>query len=450
MGWYKEIRSILAQEPETWLAYLHGQKLEELPHLSSSSSRIKGPFLLLIKHLYFVICNVSLRRASLKREECDVFLYSGTYNQISSLQGVSLALQVRGGVVLRVGAPKLLNDLGADFRDEYVPFHLTLPDALKSLVFLVSNGFRLYAVLGKAKGERLKRSLFFNEFLNVYPYLVYFHRALKESSPSIVLVSNDHSTANRCLLAIGSFLGIKTAYLQHASVSHVFPALSVDYAFLDGQCAADIYAECVTNKSGGELTQVEPKVYLTGQQKRLERSQEHPSVIGVAINLLDKPDDVMPFIERLSESGRGVCLRWHPRQSRDDVDLYYQRFSGSGSVFLSDPGKESVAGFMKRIGWLVAGNSSIHLEAALSGVLPIYFELSQVNVTDYYGYVRNGLARHADTVADIISLVEASRDCHEPNPEAVRFYSASYLTEWEGREGERVADLLLSIVRNKQ
>lgn len=450
MGWYRDIRSVLNQEPETWLAYLHGQKLEELPHISNSSSRIKGSFLLLIKHLYFVIRSVTFRRGSPKRKAYDVFLYSGTYNQISSLHGVSLALEARGGEVFRVGSSKLLNNLDADFRNGYIPFRLTLFDALKSLVFLVSNGPKLYAILVKEKGERRRRLLFLNEFLNVYPFLVYFHRVLKESSPSIVLVSNDHSTANRCLLAIGSFLGIKTAYLQHASVSHVFPALRVDYAFLDGQCAADIYAECVTNKSAGELTQVEPKVYLTGQHKSLERSQEHPSVIGVAINLLDKPDDVMSFIERLSESGRPVCLRWHPRQSQDDVDLFYQRFLGSGSVFLSDPDKEPVAGFMKRIGWLVAGNSSIHLEAALSGVLPIHFELSQVSVTDYYGYVRNGLARHADTVTEIISLVEASQDCHEPNPEAVRYYSASYLTEWEGREGDRVADLLLSLVRSKQ
>ena len=33
MRWFRDINAILEQEPETWLVYLYGQQLENIPHL---------------------------------------------------------------------------------------------------------------------------------------------------------------------------------------------------------------------------------------------------------------------------------------------------------------------------------------------------------------------------------------------------------------------------------
>jgi hypothetical protein len=81
--------------------------------------------------------------------------------------------------------------------------------------------------------------------------------------------------------------------------------------------------------------------------------------------------------------------------------------------------------------------------------MPIYYELTPPDLPDYYGYVKNGLTRPADSVEDVLALVKSIRDNHVPNAEAVRYYSATYLTEWDGREGELVAECLQRLAAGK-
>ena len=62
-------------------------------------------------------------------------------------------------------------------------------------------------------------------------------------------MSNDHSPANRALLLVAKSKGIKTVYMQHASVSNLFPVLDFDYSFLDGVNAYNIYKEIEGTKT---------------------------------------------------------------------------------------------------------------------------------------------------------------------------------------------------------
>lgn len=125
-----------------------------------------------------------------------------------------------------------------------------------------------------------------------------------------------------------------------------------------------------------------------------------------------------------------------------DTKQFREAFAANERVSLSDPRQEPISSFMERIDWLIAGNSSIHLEAALAGVMPIYHELTPPDMPDYYGYVKNSLTQPADSVEDLLALVKSIRDNHVSNAEAIRYYSATYLTEWESREGELVAECL--------
>ncbi|MBO6871994.1 MAG: hypothetical protein JJ882_15410, partial [Balneola sp.] len=58
---------------------------------------------------------------------------------------------------------------------------------------------------------------------------------------------------------------------------------------------------------------------------------------------------------------------------------------------------------------------------------------------DYYGYVKHGLSRSAASVEELLALVEGTMGSHTPNIEAVRYYSSTYLTQWENKEGDLVA-----------
>ena len=331
-----------------------------------------------------------------------------------------------------------------DPTERYIPFALNIVDVLRSVILLATRGFGLYKTL-KAK-HPVSIDWHFATFCSVYNYLVYFHRVLGQGKPEFVITSNDHNVPNRCMLAVAHHLGIKTVYLQHASVSPIFPALRVNYAFLDGQCALDIYRQCEPNQPNTDRNAPLPKVILSGQKKHIKRSEKSQStLIGVAFNVLDDAEAGIAFINALQDEGLGVRLRWHPGQAVNDISQYHAAFATSERVSLSDPKKESISDFMGKIGWLIAGNSSIHLEAAIAGVMPIYYELSPPNHSDYYGYVKHGLTQKAASVPEVLKIIEETQDNHTPNAGAVRYYSDTYLTEWDGKEGELVAECLKAL-----
>ena len=72
-------------------------------------------------------------------------------------------------------------------------------------------------------------------FLFSYGKFLLAREILKKYNPKILFLSNDHSPFNRCLLHHSKSMGIKTIYMQHASVSDKFPPLEFDYSLLDGQ-----------------------------------------------------------------------------------------------------------------------------------------------------------------------------------------------------------------------
>jgi len=65
--------------------------------------------------------------------------------------------------------------------------------------------------------------------------------------------------------------------------------------------------------------------------------------------------------------------------------------------------------------------------------------LTPADQPDYYGYVRHGLAECVRSVGELTDFLQKTRYNLSPKQQAVRYYSSTYLTEWDGREGELVA-----------
>lgn len=442
MGWYKDINAILEQEPETWLAYLYGQQLENIPYLTRSKPKFMGWLVRLCAYCLFLARHFAFLQPGASKIKADYVVFAGTANQMSSLEGTTDVLKEKGLRVVEVGHGKLLNT--KDQQARYIPFSFTAQDVVKSLVLLLRNGPALYKELQGKHPASLGSYL--DRFFSTYTYLVYFHRILRRTRPDYVITANDHNPANRSLLAVAHYLGIKTVYLQHASVSPLFPALRVDYAFLDGRCALDTYRECEKNQPATHRKVPTPKVLLTGQKKHLVRTDSNKSkAIGVALNLLDNRIAAIQLVKDLAEAGQELRVRWHPGQSEMDIRQYITAFGNMSRVAVSNPKTETVSDYLAQISWLIAGNSSIHLEAALAGVRPIYFELTPTDIPDYYGYVMHGLATPVNSIAGIWQMVKAAGSDEGPAVEAVRYYSATYLTEWDGREGALVGKCLLGI-----
>lgn len=442
MKWIREINEILKDEPEQWLAYIHGQKIDKIPRLTEEKPKYTGLFFRILLFLYYLCSKTALtRKPASSDKKGGFFVYAGSINQMNSLDSTIDALREMNQYVQAVAPRKFINN--SDRASRYTPYNFSVFDTLCTVELFFIRVTGLYRTLKKRHNSK-SIDWYFNNFCKSYAYLVYFYNFFQSSRPDFVITSNDHNVPNRCMLAVAHKLSIKTVYMQHASVSSLFPALRVNYAFLDGLSALQVYRTCESNIPRISAAPI-PEVFLSGQKKKLSSVFEcEKEGIGVAINALDRVDDVIHLVRKLSILGKSVVLRWHPAQPADHVKRYSELFKNDLMVSMSDPNKDGVDVFFSKIQYLVAGNSSIHLEASTLGIKSFYYESAKSSTPDYYGYVANGLIPSAGSIDDLLALLEASGN-KKPATERVRYYSATYGTPWFGREGELVADSLVKI-----
>ncbi len=420
-------RAVLRQEPESWLAYLHGRQLENLPHLTRTPPRQVGAWRRVLLALRYMVRET--RPGAGPAGQARYLFYAGSANQAHALEGTLAALRRRGEHTVALGH----GNAGEAF--PFRPFSIS--DLLGGLWLLVGRLPALWRQTREA--HPLTRAWYFDLLCRCPILLVHFHRLLRRHRPAVVVTSNDHSVDNRCLLAMAHHLGIATVYCQHASVSPLFPALRVNVALLDGAAALDIYRRCAANRPPGPSDAPRPCVFLTGQKKALP-ARASGAGIGIAVNTLDDTARVRALLEALR--GWPVILRWHPRQAKEQVADFKRILADTGGAF-SDPAEQPVGDFLARLRVLIAGDSSIHLEAALAGVRPLYYPITPADTDDYYGYVAVGVADRARSLDELVAWL--NRDPRSPTVDGdspVRYYSHTFGTEWEGREGELAADIL--------
>jgi len=440
MKWFHDVQKILEIEPEEFLAYLYGQQLDNLAKPHSNSTKRNSVFYHLLSFLRFLIMQVRFKKSFKTPSKVDYYFFSGTVNQKLALESTLHKIYVDGGAAFGTADRGLVNTNNEAFMYEAVSVNGL--DFLKVLLLLFVRGGSLWYRLSRTHPP-LAISSYFDIFCKSYFYLIYFYSLLKKCNPCFVITANDHNVSNRCLRAVAEHLGIKTVYLQHASVSALFPALSYDYAFLDGQASLDCYLKCESGYARHCGRAKRGLVFLSGQKKELDFTQSCVnSHVGVAINMLDDPRKVLELINELVNVGLEVKLRWHPAQLENDKDLLKKELSEINEVEFSDPDCQRVSCFFSGLSFLVAGNSSIHLEATLIGLRSIYFEFNPASSPDYYGYVKFGVAVKANSTKELISMLKVERSTKPPTMKAIRHYSATYRGKWQNREGELVADTL--------
>lgn len=441
MRWYRGVARILSLEPETSLAYLYGTKLGEIPHLREKKRKYSGLLLQTLFFLYRHVRRISLRKMSLDKARPDFLVVADTLNQMVSLDGTVDSLRAKPVVVEALAHRKFLKD--PEYRNKYRAIRFGPSDIGKCVCLIALRGPRLLRELKKK--DPLLTEWYLSEFLDIYIYLPFFLSLLQRSQPKFVVTSNDHNPLNRCLLAAAHYLDIKTVYLQHASVSKLFPPLRVNYAFLDGQSALETYRQCEGNLSKDIVKNYPiPLVFLSGQKKKIISSCSSGRV-GVALNALDCVEEVIKFVDRLASQGVQVSVRWHPSQKNEDTVRIRDIFKGNSSVYFNDPRTTNISEYLGSVGYLVAGNSSVHLEAALSNVVPIYYDFKSSSSYDYYGYVRSGVALKAESPEEVLGILKCDETELILNESSIRYYSSTYKTEWEGRESELTSECLVSI-----
>ncbi|WP_209332846.1 hypothetical protein [Lunatimonas salinarum] len=161
--------------------------------------------------------------------------------------------------------------------------------------------------------------------------------------------------------------------------------------------------------------------------------------IGLAYNTLDHLDDVDYLIRTLEKKIEGyeICLRPHPADGR--VIHFYGKFTISNSK------TQSSNSFLKEIDIVIAGNTSLLLEAACMNVLPLQYDFSNYDsyLQDYYGFIRNGLTIHCKSIEEIIDNIKGFDNMKSENIRSrAKGYDASIASDYEFQVKEKIFSIL--------
>jgi hypothetical protein len=265
---------------------------------------------------------------------------------------------------------------------------------------------------------------------------------LDKYNVKVLVIANDHNDINRCLLFNALERGIKTVYVQHASVKKGFPRLDFTYSFLDGQESLDKYLYAGT--PNGE-------VYLSGgvrfdflYDKIVKRNYDIKK-IGIAINMLDdieKDKNLCLFLK--NEGYNDIILRPHPRYQHLDTEWLIKN-----NIAISNPKEESSFDFIANIDFMISNESAIHLDASIMYCPTVLYNMSNNKVLDDYNFVKNNLVKLANTDEELLTFIKNPR-CIIPTKEVLQFYNASCGTSLEGKLGNTIATFLHLLCQNNE
>lgn len=279
---------------------------------------------------------------------------------------------------------------------------------------------------------------YFTRLWITYGYYQLAKEYLQHYQVKVLILSSDQGEFHRCLLINAKELGVKSIYVQHASVAKGFPKLISSYSFLDGQESLDKYLYA---------GQPEGEVFLSGgvrfdpifqhyKAKHIERVE----TIGIAINMLDDFKKVKNLCSLLLERGYRLTMRPHPRYGALDTNWLSEKGIG-----FSNPKTETSFDFIDKIDLMISNESSIHLDAAMMRCPTIVFNFSNSPVRDVYSYISTGLTTLVATETQLFEVLNNPRAVL-PSIETLQYYNASTGTPLEGSLGKAIADFIYQIL----
>ncbi len=292
----------------------------------------------------------------------------------------------------------------------------------------------------QAKGdERRAFSYVFDVYWFAYGYYLLVRLLIRSISPKAVVVANDHVMWLRAFAKAAQDERIPTIYIQHASVTKRFPPLSFDYALLEGIDTLNKYVSCGPSQT---------EVFLVGMPKfdayiDSLNSNEQARSIGICTNPLDTIEEVKKLCDCLSKSFPNLdfILRPHPGDKRNKK---WEELAGMNSWQFSSGKEEGVFRFLQCVDVIIAGDSSIHLEAALLNVYPIYYVFGRQK-RDSYGFHNAGLVEYCATPEDVRSKINELREYIPAVRVKSKMFNATVNTVYDGRSTELTCLLINQI-----
>jgi len=317
-------------------------------------------FLYILKSIFYFKFNISTFKSRVLR-------VSGTSNQSKALSRLSSL-----GELIQIGN---ISDNRNNNSFEAVPY-------LISIVF-----FPLYLWKVISEKDKFKRKMLLcrmDRFIFSYGLFFFFHLVMNKQNTKLIIISNDHSVWQRTLILVARSKGIAVAYVQHANVSSLFPRLSVDYAFLDGQHACNAYAK----EAYCKVIRVGCLRFENYKSFKTEPETTARKGILLCFNKVDSDKmivDTLNNVNRIISSDQVIGVRFHPADNRTQLFKNEQI-----NISFVDETQKDLDDVLSRYEYCFAGVSSIFLEASLANlycfsVRDIFF--------DYFNFEVDGIVK---------------------------------------------------------
>lgn len=403
------------------LLYMHfSERFLQLPASAANTYSPTNPLLRLLRVLGYTLLrlvgNAFKKVEHPQKLHKKVWLYVVSQNNCDSLQFLQKDFP---DTVFVAGQSKNIGKYNASverisLRSKILYYYKFLPLFIKFFRHKMHHSLRFYDILYDAVG-----------FYEIY------YKKLKKYRPQAIVFANDHNADARAMLLAARHLDIKTIYIQHASVSTMFPPLSFDLNLLEGQDALDKYTQ-----SGP----IRGQVKLIGMPKAdifvpYRNNSKYIMAVGIGCNLLDEFKEVEKLLNILSEElpVLQILLRPHPRDNRNFAALT----AISKGITLSDSRSVATFEYLQQIDVQISATSGIHLEAVLLNVWSIYYDLSpNQKIDDYYGYIKNGLVDVAETAKALTRLLRNNLNTKPNVIGRATYYNATVGTEYDGRSSK--------------
>ena len=330
-------------------------------------------------------------------------------------------------------------------KDSYLYLNNHITDVHKRRAWWHSIPYLFSLIKLYKKSNQEDKSLiirYFTKLWTTYGLYQIAGEMLDKYNVKVLVLANDHNDINRCLIFNALEKGIKTVYVQHASVKKGFPRLEFTYSFLDGQESLEKY-----------LYAGKPKgyVYLSGGVRfdflydKIVKRNDDVKKIGVAINMLDDFEKVKNLCLFLKKEGYDdLILRPHPRYQHLDTEWLIKN-----NISISNPKEESSFDFIANIDFMISNESAIHLDASIMHCPTVLYNMSDNQVLDDYNFVKNNLVKLAESDTDLLNFIKNKNEIM-PSKEVLQFYNASSNSHLEGKLGDTIAEFLNKLCQNNE
>jgi uncharacterized pyridoxamine 5'-phosphate oxidase family protein len=314
-----------------------------------------------------------------------------------------------------------------------------IPMGIGCLFSLLLTPKFIYDIFTKYKNDKKKiisrlENYYFIEGVAIW-WTIYF----TFFKPKCILLANDHNLWHRVIRHAGNKRNIPTVYIQHASVSKRFPPLRFTLSLLEGNHAKNIYTSIERNNSIKLVGMAKFDPYFHNANKSFTVEK-----IGICTNTLDEDDQIFNLVRLIKTEFPYfvVILRPHPLDKRDDL---YNKIKKDLKINISSSHLENSFEFLETVDTMIAGESSIHLEAALMNVYPIHFQMSSNSTFhDYYEYIKNGVTDEVINMTDLISKLSSLKKNKPDIRNNAKFYVDTVNTKNDGNS----TDLIISNIKD--